>query len=300
MGHANINGTGSLAQLPVEIQLETFFYLDYWSLANLRETSKYYQHFISEQMLEDSKDGTRDMYMEMEREYAFPTGQKPCYTCLRVRYNGAFHDPSVASRGYATGSTQTSPPFGQRYCIPCGVKNKKFKPGEPINAGGVQQAICKHCKRFNHRPVQSYVVRSGWACPKCDAEVSFLQSQGPVLRLAQAIFAIIIFALACSGRAVPRSSHLTHGTWRWVFTMSLDLFTIGACVNSWFFRSTAMDKGSSVRDDDYTFFLPIEVLGFLGWAAVVVGLIWEALHPLYKNEFDRIAIALTVMSAFQW
>jgi len=60
-----------------------------------------------------------------------------------------------------------------------------------------------------------------------------------------------------------------------------------------------MDQGTSDRDDDYTFFLPIELGGFLGWASVVVGLIMEATHPIYKGEFDRIAIALTVMSAIQ-
>jgi hypothetical protein len=37
----------------------------------------------------------------------------------------------------------------------------------------------------------------------------------------------------------------------------------------------------------------------LGWIAVVVGLIWEGTHPLYNGEFDRIAIALTVMGFFQ-
>ena len=60
-----------------------------------------------------------------------------------------------------------------------------------------------------------------------------------------------------------------------------------------------MDQGNSERDDDYTFFLPIELVGFLGWTAVVVGLILEATHPIYKGQFDRIAIALTVMSALQ-
>lgn len=41
------------------------------------------------------------------------------------------------------------------------------------------------------------------------------------------------------------------------------------------------------------------MLGLLGWTAVVVGLIWEGTHPLYQGEFDKIAIALTVMSFFE-
>ena len=45
--------------------------------------------------------------------------------------------------------------------------------------------------------------------------------------------------------------------------------------------------------------LPIELLGVLGWLGVVVSMVWEGTHPLYKGEFDRIAIALTVMSGFE-
>jgi len=60
-----------------------------------------------------------------------------------------------------------------------------------------------------------------------------------------------------------------------------------------------MEAGNSKRDDDYTFFLPIELVGFLGWIAVVIGLLWEATHPIYKGEFDHIAIALTVMSTIE-
>lgn len=36
-----------------------------------------------------------------------------------------------------------------------------------------------------------------------------------------------------------------------------------------------------------------------GWATVFVSLIWEATHPLYKGEFDSIAVALAVMSCFE-
>lgn len=219
IGRIDLPRNGPLAQLPPEIQLETFFYLDYQSLLNLQSSCRYYEYFISAQMLEDSKERTKELYMDMEHRSAFPINQKPCYTCLQIKGHTAFHDPS-GNRTYPSANPgQLNTVIGTRYCIPCGVKEKKFKPGEQIIAGGHTQAICKHCKRLNTKPVSTW--RAGWACPKCNAEVDLLLSTGPIVRLAQAAFAIIIFALACSGQAVPRSSHLTHGTWRWVFTISL-------------------------------------------------------------------------------
>jgi len=82
-------------------------------------------------------------------------------------------------------------------------------------------------------------------------------------------------------------------------TNTQDLFTIGACANSYFFRRARLTGGQSSRDDDYTFSLPIELLGTLGWAGVVVGLAWEGTHPLYRGEFDRIAVVLAVMSSLE-
>ena len=78
-----------------------------------------------------------------------------------------------------------------------------------------------------------------------------------------------------------------------------DLFTIGACVISWLFRKARQASGKTYRDDDHTFSLPIELLGVLGWLGVVISLAWEGTHPLYEGEFDRIAVALTVMSAIE-
>lgn len=222
IGRIDLPRSGPFAQLPPEIQLETFFYLDYEGLLNLRATCRYYRYLISPQMLEDAKERTKEKYMDMERRGAFPVNQKPCYTCLQIKSHSAFHD-TPSNRTYTSTNpnpSQINPEMGTRYCIPCGIKEKKFKPGEEINAGGQTQAVCKHCRRFNRKPV-SCTRRNGWSCPKCNAEVDLLLNGGPLVRLAQAIFAIIIFALACAGRAVPRSSQITHGTWRWIFTVSL-------------------------------------------------------------------------------
>jgi hypothetical protein len=78
-----------------------------------------------------------------------------------------------------------------------------------------------------------------------------------------------------------------------------DLFTIGACFISWLFRRSRRHDIYTSRDDDHTFSLPIELLGMLGWLGVVISLVWEGTHPLYKGEFDKIAVALTVMSGFE-
>lgn len=233
----------------------------------------------------------------------------PCYTCFRFKANNDFHQPlSSTSNPRPTRQRYAIP--RTRYCIPCGVKLNKFKPRQEIKAGGQSQAICSYCYRFNRKPIRSW--RGYWSCPKCEAEADLLADFGPWIRIFQALFAIVILALACSGRAVPRSSHLTHGAWRWVFTISLvsvycwfgkvemtdrklkDLCTIVACVISFVVRTKDADGGSGC-----TFFMPAELGGFLGWTAVVVGLLWEGAHHLYKGGFDRIAIALTVMSAFQ-
>jgi hypothetical protein len=78
-----------------------------------------------------------------------------------------------------------------------------------------------------------------------------------------------------------------------------DLFTIGACAISWLFRKGRQATSQSYRDDDHTFSLPIELLGALGWLGVVISMVWEGTHPLYKGEFDSIAVTLTVMSGIE-
>jgi hypothetical protein len=143
-----------------------------------------------------------------------------------------FHDPNAA-KYTSGGTTTTTKPItpltvGSRYCINCGLKNDKFQPGQSIVSAGQTSAICKHCKRFQKKPIESYTLRAGYACQSCDSEVIYLQKNGPILRLMQAILAVVIFALACSGKAVPRSSRVNHSTWRWIYTISLVRFHVSA------------------------------------------------------------------------
>jgi len=214
----NLPRTGPFAKMPAEIQLATFYYLDYESLSQFRSTCRYYRNFISQGMLDEAKESTKEEYMEKERNGDFDDGRKPCYVCYRVKDNSKFH---LAATTAAATTTPADGHIGTRYCIACGVKEKKFKPGEQINAGGQTHAICKHCKRYNKKPVNSWIVRSGWACPRCDREVNFLLSAGIFMRFVQAVFAIVMFALSCSGHAIPRSSHFNNRAWRWIFTVSL-------------------------------------------------------------------------------
>lgn len=225
----DIPRTGSLAQLPVELQLEILFNLDYWELKNVSASCQYYRHFISKSMLDEARERTISRFREIERQGRLTNNQKPCYTCLRMMHHTKFHDPN-ASRSTAGNSTTATKPatpaFGFRYCIKCGLKENKFQPGQGITSAGKTTAICKHCKRFQKKPIETYTLRHGYACRSCDHEVIYLQEKGPIVRCIQAILAVIIFALACSGRAVPRSSHISHGTWRWIYTISLVRFHV--------------------------------------------------------------------------
>ena len=214
----DIPRTGSLAQLPVELQLEIFFNLDYWDLQRVSASCRYYRHFVSKTMQDDARERTIVRFKEIERQGRLANNQKPCYTCLQMMPYTKFHDPNAST---ATTPKPPTPPIGSRYCIKCGLKNNKFKPGQGITSEGQTTAICKHCKRFQKKPIETQTLRQGYACQSCDYEVIYLQARGPILRFVQAVFAVIIFALACSGRAVPRSSHTSHGTWRWIYTISL-------------------------------------------------------------------------------
>ena len=219
----DIPRTGPLAQLPVELQLEIFFNLDYWELKNLNSSCRYYRHFISKTMLDDARQRTITRFKEIERQGRLTNNQKPCYTCVRMMNYTKFHDPN-ASKSTTTAKSTTPVIVGSRYCINCGLKNDKFQPGQGIVSAGQAAAICKHCKRFQKKPIESYTLRPGYACRSCDREVVYLQENGPIIRFIQALFAVVIFALACSGKAVPRSSHISHGTWRWIYTISIVRF----------------------------------------------------------------------------
>ena len=240
----DIPRTGPVAQLPVELQLEIFFHLDHAELKNVRSTCRYYRHFISKTMLDDARERTISRFKEIERQGRLKNNEKPCYTCLRMMRYTEFHDPN-ASRSSASGTTgnqASTMPVGTRYCIDCGLKSNKFQPGQGIIRAGratsqstnQAMAICKHCKRLQRQARQSSLVRPGYACRSCDTEVTYLQEHGPKLRATQAVLATVIFALSFSGRAVPRSSHVSYGTWRWIYTISL------VCFHAFYSRNRAM------------------------------------------------------------
>ena len=226
----DIPRTGPLARLPVELQLEILFNLEYWELKNLSTSCRYYRHLISKTMLDDARERTIMSFKEIERQGRLTNNNKPCYTCLRMLHYTKFHDPNTTgtTTGIFTRTAKSTTPLaiGSRYCINCGLKNDKFQPGEGIISAGQATAICKHCKRFQKKPIDSYILRPGYACRSCDDEVIYLQKKGPLLRLMQGILAVVIFALACSGKAVPRSSRVNHGTWRWIYTISLVRFHV--------------------------------------------------------------------------
>ena len=147
----------NLYTLPTELQHHIALNLHPSAAIALKQTNRYFHTHISLRRLDLVK--VKQYLHEVElrprhrEDYA-------CFTCLRVRSMAKF---TVTQLG-----TKTSRNSSGRFCLDCGIENKRFKPGTVLIIAGDEshpKVLCKSCLT-----VQSYFCGECHWCAACIAK----------------------------------------------------------------------------------------------------------------------------------
>lgn len=149
----------NLYTLPTELQHHIVLNLHPSAAIALKQTNRYFHTHIALYRLDPLK--VKQYLHEVELrprhrdDYA-------CFTCLRVRSMTAFTITQLGAKTSKNGAYS-----GGRFCLDCGVENKRFKPGTVLIIAGDEshpRVLCDSCLT-----VQSYFCGKCHWCAACIA-----------------------------------------------------------------------------------------------------------------------------------
>lgn len=198
-----------LSNIPAEIQLDIVFFLPYSDVVSLKKTSRYFHYFLSPDILEKCKQTQIDRWAEKEKQGGWPD-HFACYDCLQLKPKAEFYINGTYGFSYATtGNAGTT-----RHCVLCCLKNNEYDPGTCLTINGQPSVLCACCGELkNGLPPYS----STKVCNQCKVSFDNQQELGYLLRFLQLFFAIVGWALACSGKLPPRTSVANKHSLRFIF-----------------------------------------------------------------------------------
>jgi len=130
-------GPSSYLDLPHELHYEIVGHLDYPSLRNLNNTSRFFRQFINQNTHEIGKKiWIRQLTEEDNAGHFDHAERQPCYRCVRLRLRSKF--PTTMPHQYERLR-------GQRQCIECEFQHGI--PGKAILVGAETWTRCRSCKR---------------------------------------------------------------------------------------------------------------------------------------------------------
>ncbi len=148
-----------LSTLPAELLIIIAHYLEYSSNLALRWTCKSLYSIVGYY----GPCTIRDL-LEIERWPYFSMGQQAgdttqpiaqldyfaCHICLKIRLARYFSNAMMKGRRGKL-SPMLSPERARRFCIPCGVRLKRYLPGLRVQFGGMfggDGIVCYECHRY--------------------------------------------------------------------------------------------------------------------------------------------------------
>ena len=149
----------NLCTLPTELQHHIALNLHPEAAIALKQTNRYFHTHISLYRLDPLKVKRYLHEVELRPRHR---DDHACFTCLRVRPMNAF----TASQLGAKTSRNSAYSCG-RFCLDCGIENKRFRPGTILVIGGDQshpRVFCGSCST-----VQSYFCGKCHWCAPCIA-----------------------------------------------------------------------------------------------------------------------------------
>lgn len=196
-----------LSKLPTELQLPIIFFLPYTSVLTLKKTSRYFHYVLTPSILSECRQIQIARYAETEKNGGWPD-EFPCYACLQLKNKFEFYTNGV----YATTIASPGNADTTRHCIPCSFKNNEYKPGTCLTVNGETKVLCANCGKLETMQTSM----NAKVCTPCQRSFDKRLENGPLLRFAQLFFTIVSWALACSGRLVPKTSVADRNSLRFI------------------------------------------------------------------------------------
>ena len=154
-----MDSSPSLCSLPTELQHHIVLNLHPSAAIALKQTNRYFHTHISLHRLDPLKVKRYLHEVELRQRHR---DNYACFTCLRVRFMTAF---TASQLGVKT--RRTNAHSYERFCLDCGIENKKFRPGSILIIAGDQshpRVFCGSCAA-----VQSYFCGKCHWCAACIA-----------------------------------------------------------------------------------------------------------------------------------
>lgn len=327
----NLTKESPLASMPAELQLHILSFLDYREVVQFKHVCRYFNYFISEDVLRECKENQIAAFHHMEDTRTLPQNMLACYTCLNLKPSSEFYSitgnyylnaaPSnglypTTQSAHLAAATSTKY-YEERYCIRCGFNDCKFSFGLRLTTQGRSLMYCSGCGVLDDQPAHA-TAYTDTCCRPCKKEYDFLREHGSTARLFQWIFSIIVLALACTGQAMPWTSQANKHSLRWIFTVFVVSFpwihTTSTCSNieqcfltisgTMISMCSRMQTTTSAtfklkRSENGRFVFPIEIPAMLAWAGVLATLFNEGAHRDFSGRYDRFARALTAMTCLE-
>jgi hypothetical protein len=221
-----LDKSSSLSCIPIELQLNIIQFLGYHDVLKLKASCRYYNYFISPDVLEESKVKQIEEFEEVENQSRLAKPSLvPCYTCLEKKPIAYFYNIS-ARYYYGAQPCLPLPDPGARCCIPCAFKTNQVPAGLDLRVNGKTYLTCSGCgiftKNFIANTVNTFNGHGyGAYCDYCKHDFERLLSLGWLFRCSQFVLGVIIFALACTGKSVPTTSVATRSSLRFILTVTL-------------------------------------------------------------------------------
>ena len=155
-----MDSSPTLCTLPTELQHHIVLNLHPSAALALKQTNRYFQSHIFLYRLDRFKVNQYLHHVELRPRHR---DSYACFTCLRVRPMTAF---TASQLGSKTGSRNSAYSYG-RFCLDCGIENKRFKPGSLIVLAGDQshpRVLCSSCSI-----IQAYFCSKCHWCAACIA-----------------------------------------------------------------------------------------------------------------------------------
>ena len=162
-----MDSSPSLYTLPTELQHQIVLNLHPSAAIALKQTNRYFQTHISLCRLDRFKVKQYLHQVELRPRHR---DNYACFTCLRVRPMTAF---TASQLGAKTSSRNSAYSYG-RFCLDCGIENKRFRPGSLLVIAGDQshpRVFCGSCST-----IQSYFCSNCHWCAACIARTKAFKS----------------------------------------------------------------------------------------------------------------------------
>jgi len=151
-----------LCTLPVELQHHIVLNLDPSAAIALKQTNRWFHTHISLHRLDKTK-----VQQYLHRLELHPRNEHfyACFSCLCLKPQTAFTTVQIGTKISSRNGSYSS----QRYCLECGIRNGKYKPGTSLKMAGPEsepKVLCGACMS-----VQAYFCRSCLCCSGCIASM---------------------------------------------------------------------------------------------------------------------------------